>query len=103
MSKINETNIRPPTGGGGGSAIPFSRREVHPSQAFMVCPIQTPESGADVGRYQQPTIYAQLSTCVKETDIRELLQMRDRAHPASNARLESAAESAESEEEVVVS
>jgi len=95
-SKINENNIRPSIGT--ASTIVFSRREVHASQALFLCPYQTPEAGADVGRYHQPTIYAQLSTCSMENGIRELLGMKDTSHPS--AFLGTEAESADDDDEV---
>lgn len=93
-SKINEVTIRPSIGEK-GTTITYIRRQVHPSHALFICGIQTPESGADVGRFHQPTIYANLSVCEMETSVRELLQMRDTSHPSPNPRLESGAEPAE--------
>jgi len=97
-SKEQEVTIRPSTGEK-GTSVTYIRRQVHPSMAFFLCGIQTPEAGEDVGRYHQPTIYATLSTCQMETAVRTLLQMEDTRHPSPNARLESMAESAEEEVE----
>jgi hypothetical protein len=96
-SKINEITIRPSIGEK-GTVITYSRRQTHPSFAFFVCGVQTPESGDDVGRYHQPTIFARLSTCDMEGPIRTLLKMKDTSHPSPNPRLESMAESADFEE-----
>lgn len=93
-SKINEVTIRPSIGEK-GTTITYVRRQVHPSHALFICGVQTPEAGADVGRYHQPTIYASLSTCGMETPVREILRMKDTNHPSPNPRLESSAETAD--------
>lgn len=100
-SKINEVTIRPSVGEK-ATGISYVRRQVHPSHALFLCGSQTPESGADVGRYHQPSIYGTVSTCEMETPVRILLRMRDTSHPSPNPRLESGAESAEEAAEEVV-
>lgn len=95
-SKINEVTIRPSIGEK-GTSITYIRRQVHPSYALFLCGIQSPESGADVGRYHQPTIYVTVSPCDMETPVRMLLNMANTNHPSPNPSLESGAISAPEE------
>jgi DNA-directed RNA polymerase beta subunit len=80
-SKKGEITIRPVKGGKTG-AIYYVRRQAHPTFPLFIDPDQTPEAGADVGRYQQPTISSILSLCQSETPVREILGMADTRHPS---------------------
>jgi DNA-directed RNA polymerase beta subunit len=86
-SKFNEVLIRPAMGEKDATVV-FERRRAHPSQMVFTDSTQTPDSGADVGRYNQPTIFTFLTMCQSERSVRSLLGMKDINHPSPIAGLE---------------
>jgi hypothetical protein len=85
-SKINEDLIRPALGEKDATVV-FERRRAHPAQFPFRDATQTPDSGGDVGRYNQPTVLSFLSMCQSERPIREVLGMADTNHPSPTAEL----------------
>lgn len=52
-----------------GVGVQWEHRVVHQSHMYFIDPTYTPESGAQIGRYQQPTIYTFLTTGTLGKDI----------------------------------
>ncbi len=44
-----------------GATVSWEHRTVHQSELFFICPTQTPESGANTGRFKTPTLYTYLT------------------------------------------
>ena len=44
-----------------GATVSWEHRTIHPSELFFVCPTQTPEAGAQTGRYKTPSIYTYIT------------------------------------------
>lgn len=40
-----------------GSAVKWEHRDAHQSELFFICPAQSPESGAQAGRFKMPCVY----------------------------------------------
>lgn len=57
-----------------GTGVQWEHRVVHPSHLYFVDPVYCPESGPQVGRYQQPTLYTFLTNGSLGRDILELIQ-----------------------------
>jgi hypothetical protein len=86
-SKFNEVLIRPAMGEKDATVV-FERRRAHPGQICLVDPTHTPDSGGEVGRYGQPTVFAFLTMCQSERSVRTILGMKDTNHPSPIAGLE---------------
>jgi DNA-directed RNA polymerase beta subunit len=76
FSKMNEVAIRP-SAGDSQDSVRFEQRQVHPSHYGFICPAQTQEAGADVGRYQQFAIFTKVSLATDPTYITELVKKQD--------------------------
>ena len=44
-----------------GATVSWEHRTVHQSELFFICPTQTPEAGANTGRFKTPTLYTYLT------------------------------------------
>ena len=53
--------------------VQWEHRVVHPSHMYFIDPTYSPESGKQVGRYQQPSIYTYLTTGTNPEPIKELI------------------------------
>ena len=60
------------------TGVHWEYRVVHPSHLFFVDPVYSPESGAQVGRYQQPTLYTYLTTGSSPKPIVEFIKTFDK-------------------------
>ena len=56
------------------TGVQWEHRAVHPSHLFFIDPIYSPEAGAQVGRYQQPTLYTYLTTGTNGRDIADFIK-----------------------------
>ena len=56
-----------------GTGEQWSHRVVHPSHLYFIDPVYCPESGVQVGRYQQPTLYTYLTTGSLGHDIKNYI------------------------------
>ena len=56
-----------------GTGEQWSHRVVHPSHLYFIDPVYCPESGVQVGRYQQPTLYTYLTTGTLGHDIKKFI------------------------------
>ena len=56
-----------------GTGEQWSHRVVHPSHLYFIDPVYCPESGVQVGRYQQPTLYTYLTTGSTGNDIKNFI------------------------------
>ena len=57
-----------------GTSVQWEHRVVHPSHLYFIDPIYCPESGPQVGRYQQPTLYTYLTTGSLGLDILKFIE-----------------------------
>lgn len=57
-----------------GATVSWDHRTVHQSELFFICPTQTPESGAQTGRFKTPTLYTYITLSSKGTDLLKLVQ-----------------------------
>lgn len=53
---VMSTNLRQQ-----GATVSWEHRTTHPSELFFICPTQTPEAGAQTGRFKTPTIYTYIT------------------------------------------
>ena len=57
-----------------GTSVQWEHRVVHPSHLYFIDPVYCPESGPQVGRYQQPTLYTYLTTGSLGLDVLEFIK-----------------------------
>ena len=57
-----------------GTSVQWEHRVVHPSHMYFIDPVFCPESGPQVGRYQQPTIYTYLTTGSSGKDVKKFIK-----------------------------
>lgn len=57
-----------------GSTVSWDHRMVHQSELFFICPTQTPESGANTGRFKTPTLYTFITLFSKGEGILKIVQ-----------------------------
>jgi len=72
-SKMVEIAIRA-NAGERQASVAYTQRQVHPSHACFIGPAQTPESGADVGRFHAPAIYTKFSLASDTTIIMKYIK-----------------------------
>lgn len=56
------------------TGVQWPHRVVHPSHLYFIDPVFSPESGKQVGRYQQPTLYTYLTIGTNPRDIIEIIK-----------------------------
>lgn len=50
-----------------GATVSWEHRDVHQADMFFICPTQSPESGAQAGRFRMPCVYTFLSIATDTT------------------------------------
>ena len=71
------------------SDVTWEHRTVHQSGMYFICPTQTPEAGANTGRYITPTLYTYITLYTKGMNVVNIIQsqkeykssMKDVEHP----------------------
>jgi DNA-directed RNA polymerase beta subunit len=57
-----------------GSSVSWDHRAIHNSELFFICPTQTPEAGAQTGRFKTPTIYSYITTQTVPEEVFKILK-----------------------------